>query len=536
MFTLLFCFLLSAQPRQILGQAVETKSKSPIVFATVSIKNSNLGVIADQDGYFRLPYRYKQRRDTIVITAIGYKKTEVALWNLKDDKVNVINIDIQTEALDVVDLTFNKKKRKRRLTARQIVKRAIDNIPNNLPSQPHSYVGYYRDYKLLDNEYINLNEGIIEVFDAGIQTKKFFDPLNQSALYSYNLNETFKRDNFLEIPYDNRNIKYVKGAKITSLGGNELSILDIHNPIRNYNIFSFSFINTLKKDFIRNHRFKLIRKTSINTTPIYEIEFKQLDAVVGPQYKITGKIYIQINNFAIHKIEYDGKQSKTINIDRFDYGGFKEQIDYDYKPFYSLKLEYVPIGEYMYLNYISFNNRFRLGSSADFRVEDVFYESSENAFFIRFNTPLLLPFGQKLNQKVEKIRSNKYSIDNFSFKYKNTFLNLNSIQVIDGQTIKINLKKDQLPSEIEKSDEIMKDIKYLIFGVRDKFKRELNDKKILNIFQFREFFVQEVFPKKELQKNVEFVNKTKHLSESSIINSKSALKYWVNTPLKKIKE
>lgn len=48
-------------------------------------------------------------------------------------------------------------------------------------------------------------------------------------------------------------------------------------------------------------------------------------------------------------------------------------------------------------------------------------------------------------------------------------------------------------------------------------------------------FVQEVFPEKRLPENVEFVLKNKNSSKSKITNSKSASKYWINTPLKKIK-
>lgn len=59
----LLCFKVNAQ-QETLGRVIDTKTKEPIVFATIRIKNTNLGVIADEEGYFRLPYKYKQRRDT----------------------------------------------------------------------------------------------------------------------------------------------------------------------------------------------------------------------------------------------------------------------------------------------------------------------------------------------------------------------------------------------------------------------------------------------------------------------------------------
>ena len=65
--------------------------------------------------------------------------------------------------------------------------KAIENIKNNNPIDPFSYIAYYRDYQFVDKKYINLNEGIAEVFDQGFLTHKISDPLNTTALYSYKL-------------------------------------------------------------------------------------------------------------------------------------------------------------------------------------------------------------------------------------------------------------------------------------------------------------------------------------------------------------
>ena len=532
LFTLLFCLSTYAQ-RQILGQAIETKSKAPVVFATVSIKNSNLGVIADQDGYFRLPYRYKQRRDTIVITAIGYKRKEVPLWSLRDNEINIITIDIKTEALGVVNINADKQKRKKTLTVRQIIRKAIGNIPSNYPNSSHSYVGYYRDYKILDDEYFNLNEGIVESFDAGFNTHKIHDSKNQALLYSFNPNDNFKRNDLLDVPYDNEKRKYVTNAELSPLGGNELSILDVHNTIRNYKNFSFSFVEVLKKDFLENHIFKLIRKTSINDTPIYEIQFTTIPNATGARNKATGRIYVEDLNFAIHEIDYNGFQSNGANFQYLGYNTKKEPSENDFKLLYSIKINYKSIQDKMYLNYISFNNRFKVGKKFKFSVEDISYNHEENSFYFKFNTPILIKFtfqGQSYGSIAAFV-----NLNDISLKYKNNILEIKDARFLGGTVLKVTVNEKSLPKDGVENEGIIENLDYDIANLKDELGRKLEKSQILDVFQFREFFVQEVFTNKALPENIEFINKTKHLSESTVVNSKSALKYWVNTPLKTIK-
>ena len=81
------------------------------------------------------------------------------------------------------------------MSAGRIVKEAIKRIPNNYPVDPFSYIGYYRDYQQVTDSsyladmnfedkhtYINLNEGVIQVFDAGFGTNRLTDELNQTVL------------------------------------------------------------------------------------------------------------------------------------------------------------------------------------------------------------------------------------------------------------------------------------------------------------------------------------------------------------------
>jgi len=558
----LLSFTTHAQNNELLCRVVETTSEIPISFATVRIKSSSLGVIADADGHFRIPYKYKQNKDTIVITAIGYKSTEVLLTNLTNGKINIIPVTIQIESLKVIGLVHKKKgkKKKKKLSARQIVQKAIDNITINLPRSDHSYVGYYRDYKLLDEEYVNLNEGVVEVFDKGIQTDKYRDTLNQSVLYSYSLNENFKRNKLLEKPYDNkssnyikRKSKFIKGARISPLGGNELSILDLHNPIRNYNRFSFSFIDVFKDDFIQNHDFELLKQSVFEDVVIYEIGFSALISAHKHQYRIVGKIYIQKDNYAIHKIIYDAfRANRFIPFEGIQYSGNAPvQNVEEFRPSFSLQLEYASRKKGMYLNYISFNNEFKIDNGEGFKVEDFIYDQEENAFFVQFNAAIqvnvnsqlgkTISIGEALLLGLNNIQfglpgsfAEVYDIRNYNIKYKGNHLKINNIEAITPDQIKIIVKGNPLGNI--NSRDLKRHLKYEIYNLEDIYGRTLNVEEVLDVYQFREFFVQEVFPDRVLPINLEFVKKAKNLTKSKINDLDKASRYWVNTPLKEIGE
>jgi hypothetical protein len=129
------------------------------------------------------------------------------------------------------------------------VRRAIDSVPVHLDDLAHSYVGYYIDYQIVKNTYYNLNAAILESYDQGIRAEKLEHPNNQIALHHFETNLNFLKDSTFLVSYQFGE-KIIENAEIPPNGGNELSILNGHNPIRNYKIKTFSFVDVLNEDFL----------------------------------------------------------------------------------------------------------------------------------------------------------------------------------------------------------------------------------------------------------------------------------------------
>jgi hypothetical protein len=126
------------------------------------------------------------------------------------------------------------KRQKRKLLGIQIIRKAIENILENHPTDPHSYIGYYRDYQQPAGDsyqkhiklekpikYLNVHEAIIESFDDGFDSDKLKSTKNQSLLYNYRTNNKFIQDSTLTIPYDNKSKKQSESVYISPLAGNE---------------------------------------------------------------------------------------------------------------------------------------------------------------------------------------------------------------------------------------------------------------------------------------------------------------------------
>ena len=505
-FILFPLFCISQNTQELICKIIDTKTGEPVVFASVAVKNQNVGVISDDDGSFRLPITYKNDNTIIIISCIGYETIEVKVNALANGQLYILKLKPKIESLEAITITAKKDPKRVKadyIPARDIVQKALMNISLNYPTNPHSYIGYYREYQVLNKRYFNLNEGIMEEFDAGFKTNKIFYKDNQAALYSFKQNEKFPQDSALAKSYDNKNLKFIEQATITGFGGNELSILNLHNVIRYNDKKSFSFIDVFKEDFIYNHIFRLTDKTYLNDEPIYVIKFYALEEVAGTKNTADGVIYISYNDFAIHKLEYNGYY---IN---------------DPKPFYSLTVEYAPRGDKMYLNYVSFYNTFKAKSGDAFKINTVEFDDNDNAFLVNFSNDI------DESTIVKKRR--------FKFEYNQDRLKIAKVDLISKRQLKITIADKLTDDEIE-DFKSLKGIEYKIKNVADLAGRQLNELSFIDTDQFREYFVQEVFKNKELPDNLIFVNKIMSLRKSKInTNAIDIDKYWINSPLKETK-
>ncbi len=496
----------------ILGKLIDSITREPVVFATVRIKDKALGVISNADGSFKIPKRFKISGELLEISSMGYDTKTVSLSNFKYDSIELIKMKSSLFELDEV-VVREKRARKQELTASQIIERSIEKLSENLPENPYSYIGYYRDYQFNDNIYSNLNESLFEVYDQGFRSSDY-KASKFIILESIN-NTDFPIDTIGRRPYDYKGrTKTIPNAFLDSYGGNEYTILRIHNPIRNYKINSFSFINRFEIDFTRNHIFNKEDDVIVDGNFLHHISFKAVDSYA---LDVKGHIYVTKDNFAIQGLEY-AVYDKVMN----------ERSTNKDRLLFKTKVEYVEESGKMYLSYHSMENIFTVAHQPKLQLEQVTLKLNRNSFVLKFNNALedksaLKKSNYNLTFKGKKLRLKglvliEDVVELFpDLNNKNTLAMLQKIK-ITGEGIKINNKN----------------LKFNLRNIKDINGNLINENWYENRKQFREFFVQKLkLEKLSLPNDNLFMDKGKPIfNEFQPIKKVDSLnEYWMNSPL-----
>jgi len=389
------------------------------------------------------------------------------------------------------------------LSSITIIGRALRNIRNNYPKKPFNFISYYRDYQKRDSYYINLNEAIIQTLDNGFNSTSTSD---KYRLLDFRKNMDFPRMDISPYydsevtSYGNNFNKYIPNASLGDQYGNELFILMVHDAIRNYKTRSFSFIETFSKDFLLNHFFSDPIQVYNNNLLLYKINFGARQSETGNSLLVEGAIYIQPKDYSIHKLEYscyyltsENKKKVMFNID----------TEYGYEN---------SVNSLMCLKYISFNNIFNVTDPSDdssFKILDSYWDLSE---FSR--STMIFEFNNKIDPESAKKREN-YEV----------MVGKNRAKVLD-----IKVKSRMLFLKLKDDNSIVsKDSSYVnIKNLKDTDGNILNKRKIIELYQYRELFVQ------EYSKPIPYIDSCYlqylPLEKNCISKYSGDHNYWMNTP------
>ena len=526
--SLLLAFLsykVCAQDRDfIAGKVLDAENEEPLAFVNIRIKDRELGVISNTDGSFKVPARYKQLGSILEVWSLGYEKIELPIDSLFANGTNIITLDPKVEELTEVtvtaDLLRKRSRRKRRYSARGIVRRALRAIPKNYPSQTHSVIGYYRDYQNKQNEgYLNLNEAILEVIDKGFDETDIAS--TQVRMYDYYPNYDFPEDTLALSNYDYRTrSKIISNAYIRPYGGNEFTILGIHNAIRNHKVNTFDFINRLSVDFLHSHYFAKLEDTFDGERKLWQIRVGKRD--MG--YRVEGRLFIAKDNFAIHRMDY------AVYDTRWSYKT-GQRIGKDEKLLFEVNVAYKPLYNKMYLNYISFHNAFQVTKPAEFVVKEVVLMRQLNCFEVRFSkfpdpntagNPRNYDFrffGKKLRFKNIAGRNNVVRL----------YLNLDRRRTEKA----FRLFKTWLDDEDRDPDDFTTNFKN-IRGLNEMGQSTyvLNKTNTEDYFQYREFFTQRIRANVIEPKDTLYMKRNRPLfKDQPLAPTDDYPDYWMNTPL-----
>lgn len=139
------------------GKIVDTNNR-PISFAHIIIETSNKGTIANEDGVFRLLVTEENLSKRLIISSIGFRTKKVTIT----DQYQTITLAEDITQLNEIVIVSKDY-------AKELIKKAINAIPNNYPTTAERHTGFFRETTTRNGEEkpIYITEAVIEAIKEG---------------------------------------------------------------------------------------------------------------------------------------------------------------------------------------------------------------------------------------------------------------------------------------------------------------------------------------------------------------------------------
>lgn len=163
---------------EISGLVLDAKSSEPLPHAYLFLKNyPEFNWIASGSGEFSLHFPEVLKNDTLAVSLLGYQPVQIPLSSLSRAG-NRIKLNQTVIGLNEVIIKPDN-------SLREMITKAIENIPANYPDKRHQLTGLYRKVSTDYEEFTHLVEAAVVVEDVGygkdeIQSRIKVESLRQS--------------------------------------------------------------------------------------------------------------------------------------------------------------------------------------------------------------------------------------------------------------------------------------------------------------------------------------------------------------------
>ncbi|MDA3952687.1 MAG: carboxypeptidase-like regulatory domain-containing protein [Bacteroidales bacterium] len=251
---------------QINGIIYKRESGESLPFANISLLGKSVGTVSNDNGKFNLKISINNILDTLVISYIGYKNSNIPVnqLSLNENKIYLEKDNYQIK--EVIIRTHN---------ATAILESSLDKIKDNYYTDPYYITSFYRETVTNNNDLVAITESILKVYKSPY-LGRFSDQIK--------LEKSRKKEFYTK--EDTFSLK-LKGGLYASLS------LDL---IKNPTYF-------LNSNYFNSFNYILSKIVYFNNTSAYVIKFK-------PKYfleenSLEGNIYVNTDNLAIVAVEFN---------------------------------------------------------------------------------------------------------------------------------------------------------------------------------------------------------------------------------------
>jgi hypothetical protein len=247
------------------GRLEDLKNRETLPYASIFIKNKAIGTISNIDGNFAITLPRRFSDDSLFFSFLGYQTVTRKISDLVPDG-NVISMKPQTIELKEVVI--------RNYKAADLIRKTIENIPQNYSTIPLFQTSFYRETLQQNGQYVLLSEAVLKIYKAPYSS------------------------------FQNDQVSIYKCRKIPIAKTMDTILFKLQGGI----------YNSLMIDIAKNHsnfmsgenfdlyEYKFDEIISIQGHLAYVVDFDQKDGINYALYK--GKIYIDTESLAIIRAEF----------------------------------------------------------------------------------------------------------------------------------------------------------------------------------------------------------------------------------------
>ncbi len=249
------------------GIILDEQSKNPLVFASITIKGSNISTVTNNDGEFLLKVPSNMLTNSIIISFLGYQSKEVSIASLskKNNKITLAASIIQLPEINV-----KLPKSASELVWQTLRKKGVNNL-----NEQALMTAFYRETIKKRRKNVSLAEAIVTVY------KQPYTSLKRDKIKLYKARKS---------------TDYTKLDTLAlKLQGGPFNALYI--DLMKYPEYIFT------EDMLKLYQFSFAPSTTVKERPVYVVNFKQRDDVGEPLY--YGKLFIDSESLALTSAIYN---------------------------------------------------------------------------------------------------------------------------------------------------------------------------------------------------------------------------------------
>ena len=265
-------FSLQAQENtlSVSGTVVDSETRRPMIFASVSIQDIGISIVTNGEGYFTLKFPREHANKSISVSYLGYHTGIIPISQFQASN-RPLTISLIQAALPIPMTTV------RPMDPLQLVQDALRNIRNNYSQESMQMTGFYREMIQKGNTFVTLSEAVIDVHKSPYSPTFSVD---QAGIYKGRGSIDWRR-------IDTVFVKFQGGIR---------SALDI-------DIVKNLFLGVNMTEIDQYYNFKMEHPVQMHERIHYVISFDQKPYL--EEILFRGKIYIDMESMAISRIEFN---------------------------------------------------------------------------------------------------------------------------------------------------------------------------------------------------------------------------------------